>query len=215
MKKLLILTAALLSANLINAAGDVTLKYDQSPDFRGRVSEAEINAALSGSVKVFGINVGMDGSVGVRSDAEDERRIGAFLELDTNFLDIKTGVLAYDNNIVLGDDVELYIEAGADIILSPSVRLYYSPKSTDFTVEGSLSQDVKITDTIALQGSVGVGSTQVQSSDRELYYKAAITAVHKVSDSTALFIGVDATTFDNIQLSDVEVGVYGGVTHRF
>jgi len=216
MKKyiLTILTAAL-TAISINAAGNLTLKYDQSPDFRGRVTDSEINTALSSSVKVLGVDVGMDGSIAVRSEVEDEIRVGAFLDLDTDFLDFKTGVVAYDNNIVVGDDVEVYIEAGADIILTPTVRVYYSPKNDDFTVEGSVSQSVKVTDTIALNAGATVGSTKVQSSDREMYYKVSATAVHKVSDKAALFLGVDATTFDNIQLSDVEVGVYGGVTYEF
>jgi len=213
--KLLTGLAALFAANIINAAGDVSLQYDSAPDFRGQSSaESEINAAISNSVKVFGLDFEIGGSVGVRDEVEDERRGYIAAGIDTKIIDLSVGVVGYNNNVALGDSYEVYVEAGADIILTPTARVYYQPDEQVATVEGSIKQAFDLTDVISIEASGLVGSTEINE-NREVYYGGSLTLKYELGKNTYAFVGVDAAEYSDLVIEDVDYGVYVGVTHSY
>lgn len=213
--KLITSLAAIFVANIINAAGDVSLQYDSAPDFRGQSSaESEINAAISNSVRVFGIDFEIGGSVGVRDEVEDERRGYISAGIDTKIIDLSAGVVGYNNNPLIGDGYEVYFEAGAEIILTPTARVYYEPDSQAVTVEGFIRQAFDLTDVVSIEAFGSVGNTEINE-DREMYYKGAITLKYELGKNTYAFVGVDATEYSDLVLEDVDYGVYVGVTHSY
>jgi hypothetical protein len=224
MKKLLgLLTAVLISASLLNAedkkeeakglSGGVSIFYDSSADFRGKTANEEINASVGVNKEIFGLDFGLEGTVGVRDGLEDERRLNLYTSLDLSFLDLEVGVVNYDNNIVVGDDTEIYVEAGAEIILNPTVIVYYSPDREVTTLEGGISQDISIKK-LNLEATANVGTTEM-ADERVNYYKLGVSTTYEINDRTHAFVGVDFVNFDEIALDDFDIGVYAGVSHRF
>lgn len=213
--KLIAGLVAILATNIINAAGNVTLQYDSAPDFRGQSSaESEINAAFSNSAKVFSLDFEIGGSVGVRDGVDDERRGFVSTGVDTKIVDLSVGVIGYNNNVAIGDGYEVYVEAGADIILSPTARIYYQPDEQVVTVEGSIKQVFKITDLISVEATGSVGSTEVKEV-RDTYYGGGLTLKYKVGKNTYAFVGADATEYGGLAIEDVDYGIYLGVSHSY
>jgi hypothetical protein len=212
-KTLMSMVASFLLASIVNADSGLSLSYDSAPDFRGHEAEAEINAAIGIEKKVFGLDFGIEGSVGVRDNADDESRLSVYTSLDLSFLELEVGVVGYDNNIVLGDAVEVFVEAGAEITLNPTVTVYYEPDSQVTTVEGGVSQSFEVKD-FGVEVSATVGNTEVFE-DRENYYKFAALATYAVNEKTYAFVGVDVVQFADIDFEDFNAGLVVGISHKF
>lgn len=212
-KTLMFIIASFLLASIVNADSGLSLSYDSAPDFRGHEAEAEINAAIGIEKEVFGLDFAIEGSVGVRDNADDESRLSVYTSLDFSFLELEVGVVGYDNNIVLGDAVEVFVEAGAEIILNPTVAVYYEPDSQVTTVEGSVSHGFEVKD-FGIEVSATVGNTEVFE-DRENYYKFAALATYAINEKTYAFVGVDVVQFADIDFDDFNTGVFVGISHKF
>lgn len=214
MKKIIMsIMASAMLASFTNADSGVSLFYDNAPDFRGHEAEAEVNAAVGIEKEVFGLDFGIEGSVGVREDQEDEARLSIYTSFDLSFLEMEAGVVGYDNNIVLGDAVEVYVEAGAEIILNPTVTVFYEPNAQVTTVEGGISQDFEIRD-FGVEVSATIGNTEIFE-DRENYYKFAVMATYAVNEDLYLIAGVDAVQFEDFTFEDFNTGVFVGASYRF
>lgn len=207
------IAASLMFAGVINADSGLSLFYDSAPDFRGHEANAEINAAVGLEKEVLGLDFGIEGSVGVRDNQDDEGRVSFYTSFDLSFLEVEAGVVGYNNNIVLGDAVEVYFEAGADIILNPTVAVYYETSDQITTVEGGISQEFEIKD-FGLEASATVGNTEIFE-DRANYYKLALMASYEINNKTYAFVGVDAVQFDGFDFDDLNTGVFVGISHKF
>lgn len=207
------IAASFALAGFINADSGLSLFYDSAPDFRGHEAEAEINAAVGIEKEVFGLDFGIEGSVGIRDDQDDEKRLSIYTSFDLSFLEVEAGVVGYDNNIVLGDAVEVYFKAGAESILNPMVAVYYNPDNQVTTVEGGISQGFEIKN-VGLEASAVVGNTEIFE-DRANYYKFALMANYEINKETYAFVGVDVVQFDNIDFEDFDTGVFVGISHKF
>mgnify|MGYP003655937229 CR=1 FL=1 len=160
----------LFAYNRVNAEelqNDFSLGYNSELSFRGVAAETSaIQSSLSVGTNILGIDFSVGALANIKDQGENEARISVETGITLfDSLSTSIGVVTYDNNSAVGDDTEVYIDIGAEIILSPNVRLFYNPSENDVT--------------------------------------------------TKLYVGIDLTELKDINLEAPEMGVYGGITHRF
>lgn len=209
----------LFAYNKVNAAevsGDFSLGYDSDIGFRGVAGQTSaIQGSMGLGVDLFGIDVSVGAFSNIKQDYDNETQLS--LETSVSLLDnIQTsvGVVTYDDNHVVGDTTEAYVDLGAEFILSPSVRIYFDPSESVTTIEGRVSQEIGITDEIAVEAIGTVGNTSI-ADERATYYSLDVIAKYELKENTDVFVSVDVTDLQDVNLQAPDVAFYVGVTHSF
>lgn len=209
----------LFAYNKMNAeelSGNFSLGYNSDFSFRGvDAGTSATQAGIGLETDVFGVGVGLDASVNIKDAGEDEVRLSASTSVDVlDSVTTSVGVVTYDNNHAIGDDTELFIALGAEIILSPGVKLFYNPNENHITTEGSISHAVSITEEIAVEAIGSVGHTNI-GGDWGIYYGLDVVAGYSVSDNTQFYVGVLTRNLQDINLEEPDVSFVAGLNHSF
>ena len=193
-----------------------SLGYNSELSFRGVAAETSaIQSSVNLGANILGLDVGFGAATNIKDVGKNETRLSA--ETGVTILDsvsTSVGVVKYSNNHVVGDDTELFIALGAEIILSPEVKLFYNPSEAHATVEGSVSQVVEITDKISVEAVGSVGNTTM-GGDWGLYYGLDVIAGYSLGDNTKSYIGIDLKDLKDINVEAPDLAFVAGITHRF
>jgi predicted porin len=210
---------ALFAYKKINAEelpGNFSLGYNSELSFRGVAAETSaIQSSLSLDANILGLDVGLGAATNIKDVGKNETRLSA--ETGVTILDsvsTSVGVVKYGNNHAVGDDTELFITLGAEIILSPEVKLFYNPSEAHTTVEGSVSQVIEITDEISVEAVGSVGNTTI-GGDWGLYYGLDVIAGYSLGDNTKAYVGIDLKDLKDINMEAPELAFVAGITHQF
>ena len=210
----------LFAYNKMNAeelSGNFSLGYNSDLSFRGTPNgTAATQASVGLGGEVLGLDVTANALTNLQhSEGDNEVRLSAeaALEVVENF-STALGIVAYDNNSLLGDQTEIYVDIGSDFVLNPSVRVYYSPTETDVTVEGSVSQALKLSELLSLEAVAQIGNTPI-GEERATYYGVDLVGSYSVGPKATLFAGVDLVDLKNVNIEAPDVGFYGGFTYTF
>lgn len=175
---------ALLCAFNINARGESTtsgsvdLSYATDYYFRGaELGQESIQATVGahadlGSFKVCG-KVFTNQTTASGSGNTDQVTLGVGKSFVDGLLDLYVGVQNTDQDTA-GSELDLFIGAKLDNVLSPTVVIYRNSDDNLYTYEGSLSYTCE-TQLADLTVSGDVGFTDVTSSDTRTYYGGALT----------------------------------------
>lgn len=209
----------LFTYNKINAeevSGNFSLGYNSDISFRGASgSTSAIQGSMGLGVNLFGLDVGVGAFTNVKQGLDNEVQLSAETGLELwETLQTSVGLVTYDNNNVLGDATEAYVDIGAEIILSPTMRVYYEPSSAVVTLEGSVSQELSLTEAISFEAIGSIGNTEL-ANERATYYSLDVIGKYDLGKSTDLFVAVDLTELKDVNLAAPDVGFYVGVTHSF
>jgi len=209
----------LFAYNKMNAeelSGNFSLGYNSELSFRGVAAETSaIQSSLGLDANIFGLDIGLGAATNIKDVGKNETRLSA--QTGVKVLDsvsTSVGVVKYSNNHAVGDDAELFIVLGAEIILSPGVKLFYNPSEAHTTVEGSVSQVIEITDEISVEAVGSVGNTTI-GGDWGLYYGLDVSAGYSLGDNTKAYIGIDLKDLKDINIEAPELAFVAGVTRTF
>tara|TARA_Y100000593_G_C4319314_1_gene342834 strand:+ start:1326 stop:2009 length:684 start_codon:yes stop_codon:yes gene_type:complete len=209
----------LFAYNKVNAeelSGGFSLGYDSDIGFRGVAGQTSaVQGSVGLEVDLFGIDVSVGTFSNIKQDYDNETQL--WLETGVSLLDGVTtsvGVVTYDENHVLGDATEAYVDLGAEFILSPSVRVYYGPSDSTLTVEGSVSHQIDLTEEVGVEAVATVGNTSI-ADERATYYSLDVFATYELKDDTELFASIDLTELQDINLQAPDVSFIFGVRHSF
>tara|TARA_R100000808_G_scaffold4105_1_gene13667 strand:+ start:23212 stop:23895 length:684 start_codon:yes stop_codon:yes gene_type:complete len=209
----------LFAYNKVNAeevSGSFSLGHDSDIGFRGVAGNTSaIQGSMGLGVDVFGIDFSVGAFTNIKQDYENETQLS--LETSVSLLDnIETavGIITYDDNHVVGDATELYVDLGAEFILSPSVRIYYNTSEAVATYEGRVSQGLNIGEQIGIEAIGTLGNTSI-ADQRATYYSLEAVGTYQLQENTDLFVGIDYTELQDVNLEAPDVAVTVGITHSF
>lgn len=174
---------ALLCAFNINArgestaSGNVDLSYATDYYFRGsELGRESIQATVGahadlGSFKVCG-KVFTNQTTASGSGNTDQVTLGLGKSFVDGLLDLYVGAQNTDQDAA-GSELDLFVGAKLDTVLSPTVTIYRNSDDDLYTYEGSVSYTCE-TQLVDLTVSGDVGLTDVTASDTRTYYGGAL-----------------------------------------
>ena len=213
--KLSIITALLgffinaASAEEANLQGDVGLSYLSQNYFRGQsVSEEALQASIGADFDVAGLGAFVDFSTSQSLEAGEDKHDTA-VGVKTSFLDdslsVSVGLLHYE--YTAGDaELEGFVGATYNTILSPTMRFYRNTEESLSTYEASVSHgfDLGLAD---LSLGAGIGMTDLSSATDSDYYELSATASRSITDSVEAFASLAYNDADNRDDADT----FGGI----
>ena len=203
---------ALISCLSINAAsaeapdlkGDVGLEYSSQHYFRGQsVSTDTLQASVGANFDVAGFGAFVDYSTSQSLDVGDDKQ-DASVGIKTSFLDdsvsVSVGLLHYDYTAG-ASELEGFVGATYNTILSPTVRLYRNTDESLSTYEAAVSHgfDLGIAN---LTLGAGVGVTDLSTTTESDYYELSANASRSITDSVDAFATFSYNDADNRTESD-------------
>ena len=192
MKTKIVITA-LISALTINVAsadqhaglsfdGEIGAKYASDHFFRG---QARSQDAIQANV---GFNTSV-GSVGLFGDLFTSQDVDS-VQADTNDITVGLSLSPVDKIDLLlglyktqvsdsGGELEWFIGAEVDMLLSPALTVYRNTDDELYTYEGSLTHEIDL-DVLKLELTGWLGNTELTESVNSTYYGAKLTAIKSV-----------------------------------
>ena len=159
----------------------------------------------------------LDASVSLFSkktfDGEDEVRPS--IELGTTVLDsvdLGIGVIKYNGHPVLDGDYEVYLEAGLDVLLNPTVSVFHNPDQDLNSIEGQVSHSVEILGQ-DVSVSAFAGRTELSSIVEADYYGVTASISKEIAKEVDLGAGV--TYFDGDRTEGAEGVFFVGINTSF
>lgn len=223
-KKLIIVSAIILGLGFLaihdlNAeafSGNASISHNSELKFRGAsnyesAAEVDINADTS----IFGVDLGLGLDLNIRDESQDEIRFST--EIGLNLLEsVETsfGIVTYKDNHVIGSTSELFFSVGADVILDPTVTVFYNPNRSDTTVEGSISKKVEIIEDVSVEVGVEVG-TVVANNDNGFYYGLDVIATYDLNEDVDLFVGVNFSEIEGVSFRSPDTSFIIGATYTY
>jgi len=200
------------SAEEANLQGDVGLSYLSQNYFRGQsVSEEALQASIGADFDVAGLGAFVDFSTSQSLEAGEDKHDTA-VGVQTSFLDdslsISVGLLHYE--FVTGNsELEGFVGATYNTILSPTMRFYRNTDESLFTYEASISHgfDLGVAD---LSLGAGLGTTELTPASDSDYYELSATASRSITDSVDAFASFSYNDAD----SRVDSDTFGGLGFR-
>jgi|TARA_B110001454_G_C12721818_1_gene435030 hypothetical protein len=213
--KLSIITALLglfinaASAEEANLQGDMGLSYLSQNYFRGQsVSEEALQASIGADFDVAGLGAFVDFSTSQSLESGEDKHDTA-LGVKTSFLDdslsVSVGLLHYE--YTAGDaELEGFVGATYNTILSPTMRFYRNTEESLSTYEASVSHgfDLGLAD---LSLGAGIGMTDLTSTTDSDYYELSAVASRSITDSVEAFARLAYNDADNRDDADA----FGGI----
>lgn len=188
-----IVIAALVSALTINVAsadqhaglsfsGEIGAKYASDNFFRGQARSQDAiqaNVGFDTSVGAVGLFGDLFTSQDVDSEQADINDITVGLSLSpVDKIDLLLGLYnTHASNS--GGELEWFISAKVDSLLSPAVAVYRNTDDELYTYEGSLSYGVDL-DVLRLELTGWLGNTELTESVDSTYYGAKLAAIKSV-----------------------------------
>ena len=211
---------ALISALNINAqensttSGNVDITYGTDYYFRGaEIGQESIQATVGahadlGTFKVCG-KVFTNQTTASGSGNTDQVTLGIGKSFVDGLIDLYAGAQNTDQDTV-GSELDFFIGAKLDNVLSPTVTIYRNSDDNLYTYEGSASYtcETQLAD-LTLSGDVGL--TDVTSSDTRTYYGGALTLSKEVG-SLKPHVGLALVDGDDISQDTI---VSAGLTFQF
>ena len=209
--KLTILVTALLgpfinaaSAEAPDLSGDVGLEYSSQHYFRGQsVSTDTLQASVGANFDVAGLGAFVDYSTNQSLDVGDDKQDAA-VGIKTSFLDdsvsVSVGLFHYEYTAG-ASELEGFVGATYNTVLSPTVRIYRNTDESLSTYEASVSHslDLGIAD---LRLGVGIGVTDLTPDTESDYYELSAVASRSLSDSIEAFAALSYNDADTRTESD-------------
>tara|TARA_Y100000593_G_scaffold62432_2_gene115652 strand:- start:353 stop:1021 length:669 start_codon:yes stop_codon:yes gene_type:complete len=197
------------SAEEANLHGDVGVSYLSHNYFRGQsVSEEALQASIGADFDIAGLGAFVDFSTSQSLEAGDDRHDTAF-GVQSSFLDdslsLSVGLLHYE--YTAGEsELEGFVGATYNTILSPTMRFYRNTEESLLTYEASVSHgfDLGLAD---LSLGAGIGLTDLSSSADSDYYELSAVASRSITDSVEAFASLAYNDADNRDDADT----FGGI----
>jgi len=207
--KLLIAALAVFSINAASAEapdleGDVGLEYSSQHYFRGQsVSTDTLQASVGADFDIAGLGAFVDYSTSQSLDVGDDKQDASF-GVKTSFLDdafsVSVGLLHYE--YTAGDsELEGFIGATYNTLLSPTVRLYRNTDESLSTYEAAISHGLDI-GVANLTLGAGIGVTDLSATVESDYYELSANASRSITDSVEAFATLSYNDADNRAESD-------------
>ncbi|MFA5257586.1 MAG: hypothetical protein WC360_05490, partial [Opitutales bacterium] len=109
-------------------------------------------------------------------------------------LDVGACRYAYDEVITSflnkNNTIEGYIGLSADVLLSPSVYIYYDFDLLVTTLEGSIGHSFGLTDSVSIDVGGSIGYVSPDSGDSYTYYGATADLSYSLNDSSSVGFGL-------------------------
>ena len=200
------------SAEAPDLKGDVGLEYSSQHYFRGQsVSTDTLQASVGANFDVAGFGAFVDYSTSQSLDVGDDKQ-DASIGIKTSFLDdsvsVSVGLFHYD--YTAGDsELEGFVAATYNTVLSPTVRLYRNTDESLSTYEASVSHglDLGLAD---LTLGAGIGVTDLSTTVESDYYELSANASRSITDSVDAFATFSYNDADN----RAEADTFGGLGFR-
>jgi hypothetical protein len=213
-----LILAGFLVGKKINATeigGSFSVGYNSELTFRGVSSnQSSAQSSFDTDFSVGGFDIGLGGAVSTK-DGPDDIRLGVDIGVSLlETINTSVGFVKYSNNHLIGNSNEIYFEAGAEIILDVSARVYYNTDKSFETFEVSAGKGLELFDDYDLDISVAAGNTEINE-ERENYYTLSASASREIAKNTVLFAGLAFTDVYGLGGSDAVTTVTVGVNHVF
>ena len=215
--KILIAALAVFSINAASAEeaslqGDVELEYSSQHYFRGQsVSEEALQASIGADFDVAGLEAFVDFSTSQSLESGQDKHDTA-VGVQTSFLDdtlsVSVGLLHYEYTAGTAE-LEGFVGATYNTVLSPTVRLYRNTDESLSTYEAAVSHgfDLGVAD---LTLGAGIGVTDLSTTVESDYYELSASASRSLTDSVDAFASFSYNDADNRDEADT----FGGVGFR-
>ena len=209
--KLTILASVLLGLS-INAAsaeapdlqGDVGLKYSSQHYFRGQsVSTDSLEASIGADFDVAGLAAFVDFSTSQSLDVGDDKHdtsVGVKTSFLEDALSVSVGLLHYEYTAGAAE-LEGFVGATYNTLLSPTVRLYRNTDESLSTYEASVSHGLDL-GAVELTLGAGIGVTDLTTSVESDYYELSANASRAITDSIDAFASFSYNDADNRDEAD-------------
>jgi len=197
------------SAEVPSLQGDVGLTYSSQHFFRGQsVSDEALQATIGADFDVAGLGAFVDFSTSQSLEAGEDKHDTA-VGVQTSFLDesisVSVGLLHYE--YTAGDsELEGFVGATYNTILSPTMRFYRNTEESLSTYEASVSHgfDLGLAD---LSLGAGIGITDLTTAVDSDYYELSATASRTLTDNVEAFASFAYNDADNRNDADT----FGGI----
>lgn len=201
--------------NATEIGGSFSAGYNSELTFRGVSSnQSSVQSSFDTDFSVGGFDIGLGGVVSTK-DGPDDIRLGVDIGVSLlETIDTSIGFVNYSNNHLIGNSNEIYFEAGAEIILDVSARIYHNTDQSFATFEVSTGKGFELFDNYDLDVSVAAGNTEINK-ERENYYTLSASVSREIAENTVLFAGLALTDVYGLEGSDAVTTVTVGVNHVF
>lgn len=221
--KSIIAIVAVAAAASVNAAddaksadlsGSVSVGYANENFYRGADigdETAKVGVSLQGSLGGLSTFGGLISNQSIGSGS-DQYFVSAGIasKMFEDALNVSGGYLHTEG--VPGDATgELFVKASADVLLNPTVSLYYELDDELWTTELGLNHEFDL-NVATLCIHAGVGETETSSAADRTYYVIGAKATRSVADNTDLTLSLDRIDADD---ADDDLVFLAGLTVRF
>lgn len=202
--------------NAEDLSGQMTLGYDSDLHFRGVSDGIPVkHGSIGVSLSAFDHDIELGAIVNVKDNVRDELRFHASTDISIlDKVDTSFGIVSYNDNHVVGNASELFVEIGADIVLDPKIKLFYNPGESDITVEGSVSYVVDIGDKIDIGSTAYLGNT-VMDDDSGVYYGLNVIGSYSINETVEVFVGLDFTDTSGTRFDTPDVACFAGLNYKY
>ena len=180
------------------------LEYSSQHYFRGQsVSTDTLQASVGADFDIAGLGAFVDYSTNQSLDVGDDKQ-DASVGVKTSFLDdsisVSVGLFHYEYTEGTSE-LEGFVGATYNSVLSPTVRLYRNTDQSLSTYEASVSHslDLGIAD---LRLGAGIGVTDLTPDSESDYYELSAVASRSLSDNIEAFAALSYNDADTRSESD-------------
>ena len=222
-KSILAIVAVAAAATSVNAAdnaksadlsGSVSVGYANENFYRGADigdETAKVGVSLQGSLGGLSTFGGLVSNQSIGSGS-DQYFISAGIasKMFEDSLNVSGGYLHTEG--VPGDAIgELFVKASANVLLNPTVSLYYELDDELWTTELGLNHEFDL-NVATLCVHAGVGETETSVATDRTYYVVGAKATRSVADNTDLTLSLDRIDADD---ADDDLVFLAGLTVKF
>ena len=192
------------SAEAPNLSGDMGLEYSSQHYFRGqRVSTDTLQASVGADFDIAGLGAFVDYSTNQSLDVGDDKH-DTSAGVKTSFLDdsisVSVGLFHYEYTEGTSE-LEGFVGATYNSVLSPTVRLYRNTDQNLSTYEASVSHSLDL-GIVDLRLGAGIGVTDLTPDNESDYYELSASASRSLTDSVDAFASFSYNDADNRTDSD-------------
>ena len=209
----LFINAASAEAPAVNGnVGDVGVGYSSQHYFRGQsVSEEVLQASIGADFDVAGLGAFVDFSTSQSLEAGQDKHdtsVGVKTSFLEDALSVSVGLFHYEYTAGAAE-LEGFIGATYNTLLSPTVRLYRNTDEGLSTYEAAVSHgfDLGLAD---LTLGAGIGVTDLSTTVESDYYELSASASRSLTDTVDAFASFSYNDADNRDDADT----FGGIGFR-
>ena len=206
------------NVNAVELDGGVGTSFSDVRDFRGvKQSDESVNASVDVGANLsdqFNVGLGLESFSTMEEGQTDELRTNLSVGYGiTEMLSVSLGYIDYNYQGSTDAD-EIVLGIALETLLNPGLR-YYSDSDNDVdTIEVSVGHGLELTDSLDLNLSGALGSSEVVAGEDRTYYSIGGKVVYSGFESVDSFVGVSIFDNDNVG-SDLDTSFSIGLSLKF